>query len=74
MEWRARVFNNPPITLIQSDEDALYAVYFTHPDIYTVATWIRNRPGVFRMSMPDPMTDAKTTNRYTEYRFMVFPF
>jgi hypothetical protein len=44
------------------------------PNIYRVAIWIRNRPGVYRMSVPNHFTDVKTTRKYVEYRFMVFPF
>lgn len=72
--WIARVYGNPPTTLIQTDTGQLYIKHFTHPDILTIATWIRNRPGVYRVGVPDPVSDTKTTRKYVEYRFMVFPF
>lgn len=73
-EWKARIFGNPPVTLIQDDELNLYIKHFPIPDIYIVATWIRNLPQVYKMVMPNPLTDVKQTRKYIEYRFMVFPF
>jgi hypothetical protein len=71
-EWRARIL--PTTVLIQSPTGALYSVKMPHPDIWAVAIWIRNRPGVYRMAKIDPRIDARHTRKYDEYRFMTFPF
>ena len=70
--WIARVFNDPPITLIQDEDNNVFIKHFPYPDIYTIGTWIRNRPGVYKMAFPNPITDTKQTRKYVEYKFAVF--
>lgn len=72
MTWLARVLGN--IVLIQDDDGNLWRLEMKHPDIWAIAIWVRNRPGVYRMAKIDPYTDAKHTRKYDEYRFMTFPF
>lgn len=75
--WIARVLNLPdsPVTLIQSPEGELWRLNLIHPDIWAIAIWIRNRPGVYRMATIDPFNDhIKSTMKYDEYWFQTFPF